>query len=203
MSEGARRKDPEARRTGTGDPGLDLALRCRAGDEAAWTELYLAHGRRVSRFLRRILGDTPDLEDLVQQVFLALLTGLEAYRGEARFGTWVLGIASHVAEGHLRRQFRWRRRQVAWQQWADAAGDRSPDPGEGVEAREILAATFRAVADMDLPHRTVWVMCEVEGLDGREVAVALGIPAGTVRSRLFRARRDVATALCRGPGRTA
>lgn len=180
---------------GVRDPGFDLALRCREGDEAAWCELYLAEGRRVASFLRRLLGNTPDLEDLVQQVFVALLSSLEGFRGDARFGTFVLGVATHVAEGHLRREFRWRRRKVAWRELNDAGPSMGPDPAAGGEAREILAVTFQVLAGMDLGHRAVWTLSEVEGLDSEEVSRALDIPAGTVRSRLFHARRRVATAL--------
>ncbi len=177
------------------DPGFDLALRCREGDEAAWSELYLGHGRRVASFLRRLVGNTRDLEDLVQQVFVELLSCLEDFRGDARFGTFVLGVATHVAETYLRREFRWRRRKVAWRQWNDAGPSLGPDPAAGAQAREILTVTFGVLAQMDLGHRAVWTLSDVEGLDSEEVSKALRIPAGTVRSRLFHARRRVAAAL--------
>jgi RNA polymerase sigma-70 factor (ECF subfamily) len=180
---------------GVGDPGFDLALRCREGDPAAWSELYLAHGRRVASFLRRLLGNTPDLEDLVQQVFVNLLSSLPNFRGDARFGTFVLGVATHVADTHLRREFRWRRRKVAYRLWTDAGPSLGYDPAAGAQAREILAVTFGALGQMDLGHRAVWTLSDVEGLDSEEVSRALAIPAGTVRSRLFHARRRVATAL--------
>ena len=170
-----------------------LLAQCACGDECAWRELYRAHSRRVARFVAAVVGPRQDVDDLVQQVFVEVLAAARTFRGEARFSTWLFGIASHVASRHVRGEVRWRLRREAAA--ADADDGAWPDPARGLEAREALAVVESAVRGLDVAHRIVWVMREVEGLPGEEVAVALGVPEGTVRSRLFHARRAVTGAL--------
>lgn len=195
------REPPRSRLTGTAmsespaDNGFELAMRCRAGDEQAWAQLYASHSQRMTCFLRRLVGDTPDLEDLVQQVFLGALSSLDRFRGDARFDTWLHGIACHVAENHQRWRFRQWRRNCSYLELGDWAASLEPDPARRVEARQILEATSTALGELDFHHRVVWVMSEIQGLDSGEVAQALGIPSGTVRSRLFEARRRLTAAL--------
>ncbi len=93
------------------DPVLRLVQRCRAGDPAAWTELYRQEGPRVARFLRRLLGPTRDTDDAVQQVFVELFASLARFRGEARLSTWLYSIASNVARKRLRGE-RYRKRYL-------------------------------------------------------------------------------------------
>jgi RNA polymerase sigma-70 factor (ECF subfamily) len=176
-----------------------LVERCRRGDRAAWVALYRQHSRMVALFLQRLLGPTDDVEDLVQQVFCELFTSLRSFRGESSLGTWIYGICSHVAHRHVRFQVQWRRRRQAYGDWlAASGGDRTTDASCGSDARDALRRLGQALARMDLNHREVWIMREWEGLASEEVATALGIPVGTVRSRLFRARADILEATAAG-----
>src|SRR5436190_1913760 len=76
----------------TAEPGdAALVARCQAGDRAAIAQLVELHSRRVERLLGRLLGPTPDLEDLVQTTFLRAIESLARFRGEARFSTWISG----------------------------------------------------------------------------------------------------------------
>lgn len=100
-----------------------------------------------------------------------------------------------MAERQGRWEFRTRRRAGAYGDWLAGAGSATSDPAEGLEARMALKVLGEAVAGMAHGHRSVWVMREWEGLSTEEVAQALSLPVGTVRSRLFAARRQVIEAL--------
>ena len=195
----------------------ELIDRCRGGDEAAWADLYHLHSGSVARFLHRLLGVEAEAEDLVQQVFVELFTSLGRFRGDARLSTWLYRIASNVAHKHVRGRSRARRRVDALRTHALADAALPADNRGRAEASAELRRVLVAVEELDMDHRVVWVMREVEGLSTEEVALALGVREGTVRSRLFHARKRVIERLGdegttktsaelraeRGPGREA
>lgn len=170
-----------------------LIERCRRGDEGAWAELYAARGPSVARFLQHMMAPGADLDDLVQQVFVELFRSLDRFRGDASLATFLFGIATRVALHHLRGARRWRRRTEALA--AEPADAVAPDAHGRVEARGHLAVVAEALEGLAPEVRAVWVMRELEGLSTAEVAVALATREGTVRSRLFAARRHVLDAL--------
>jgi RNA polymerase sigma-70 factor (ECF subfamily) len=149
-----------------------------------------------------MLGPT-EAEDVVQRVFLESLSALRHFRGDARLGTWLHGIAINVVRLELRARGRRDRKHGAL---ADD-GARDGDPGEGgarpdrqAEARERLAIVQAAVEALDFRLRTVWVLREIEGASVEEAAAALGVPAATVRTRHHRARARVLAALLAADG---
>ena len=169
---------------------LVLARRCLEGDEAAWRTLYRGQAPRITRFLCSLLGptsDLDDLDDLVQQVFVETLGRLASFRGEAGLTTWMYGIAANVAARHRRFQFRWRRRGHAWSEQLD--GQEGGDPADGAQARAAWRTVAGALEAMDFRLRVAWTMREVEGMAYDEIARALDVPIGTVRSRLSTARQ--------------
>ena len=172
-----------------------LVARCRAGHDAAWAEVYRTEGPRVAAFLRRMNGPTADVDDLVQQVFVEAFAAFGRFRGEARLSTWLYRIAAHVSAKHDRASGRHRRRLWAWAMALGASSLSAPDPSEQVEARGALSRIDDALARLKPGHRAVWVLIEVEGQSLAEVALALTLPEGTVRSRLLKARRVVADAV--------
>jgi RNA polymerase sigma-70 factor (ECF subfamily) len=174
------------------DSEQELVLRCQAGDEAAWATLYRNHAARVARFLQRVIGHDAHTEDMVQQVFVEVFHSIDRFQGSSRLTTWLYGIARNVACKHVRTESRHRRRVDALA--AESLGERH-DLGEQMEARAELEAIQKAVYDLDEKHRVVWVMRELEGLSTEEVGEALGLNEGTVRSRLFHARKRVLDAL--------
>jgi RNA polymerase sigma-70 factor (ECF subfamily) len=179
------------------DADVEVIARCRRGDPAAWIELYRRHAPTVARFLHRLAGSSADVDDLVQQVFVELVASLDRFRGDARFTTWLYGIASHVAGSHLRGESLWRRHKQEYAEWCAPDGGAGSDPAAVAQARAMLACTGRAVGALRFEHRVVWILHEMEGLGGEGIAAALGIPAATARVRLFRARREVVDALVR------
>lgn len=173
------------------DPHADLLYRCREGEAGAWAELYRIEAVRVTRFLRYLLGPIDDLDDLVQQVFLEAVRSLDQFRGESSLGTWLFAIARHVAELHLRTRWRWQRRMRACRHWEDAAGRAAPDPAATGDHRAALLLVARTLDGMDPRFRLAWFLLESEGMSSEQAAEALGVPAGTVRSRLFQARERI------------
>lgn len=156
--------------------------------------------------MRALLGPA-DAEDVVQRVFLESLAALRHYRGAARLGTWLHGIAANVVRLELRARGRRERKHGALAD--ETAGGAAPGaadrPDRQAEALERLRIVRESVAALDWRLRAVWVLREVEGLSVDEVAAALGVRAATVRTRHHRARCRVVAALLaadgfRGPG---
>ena len=181
------------------DDERDMVVRCLRGDEAAWTDLYVRHSPEVARFLARLLGGREGVDDLVQEVFLRVMSCLGRFRGEARLSTWILGVATNVAMHYRRSEARKRARLVSWDVPAErSCTEDSPatqDGESGAVARAGLRVVMEALENVPVDQRAAWILAEVDGKDTAEVAAALGIPEGTVRSRLFHVRRRLLEAL--------
>lgn len=166
--------------------------RAQRGDADASRALVDRHQAAVFALLGRMLGSVrrSAIEDLAQDTFLAVFAALPRFRpdGGARLSTWILTIAARRAIDELRR-----RPPVPL-----AADDIAParDRADGpAERRQLAAAIDRALADLAPPYRAAFVLYELHGLDYGEVALALGVDIGTVRSRLARARAALRAAL--------
>jgi RNA polymerase sigma-70 factor (ECF subfamily) len=170
-----------------------LLERCRRGDEAAWAELYRAWSPDVALFIRGVLGQRTDTDDLVQRVFLELLSSLGRFRGDARLRTWLHRIATHVVKKEIRSAVRHRRKVDAVAACTLVAPPLDDAGRRG--ARERLRVIEQALAELPIEFRMVWVMIELEEMDVEEVASALRIPRPTVRSRLGRARTRLQEAI--------
>jgi len=171
-----------------------LLARCHAGDEEAWAVVFRLHAPRIALYLRATLGQ-PDVDDLVQRVFLELVTSLPRFRKESSLSAWLHGIAHNLAHKEIRSTVRRRNHHTAYQHLQGTVEGFERSAGDRVEAREQLALVARALEELDLRFRSVWVMREVEGLSVEEVAAALGEQAATVRTRHHRAREKVLAAL--------
>jgi RNA polymerase sigma-70 factor, ECF subfamily len=161
---------------------LGLAAR---GDEAAVRALYRQHVGRVHRHVARILGrHDPDVEDVVQKVFLAALAGARQFDGRSAVSTWILGIATRRALDEARA--RWRRGRFA--RVADRVG--LGRPALRPDARHgVLAQAEAALALLSPDQRTVFVLHEVEGHTLEEIRQMTGTSLSTLHARLQRARR--------------
>lgn len=162
--------------------------------------LFRQHGRDVYRIVRRLMGpqaSQADVDDLSQQVFLAAHKDLPRFRGDAAPRTWLYGIASRVVLMHFRS---WRRRLAALAAFADATRmttAQPPDAEATLADREELARVGRGLEALKPEKRIVFVLHEVEGLSGKEIAAILRIPEATVFTRLYYARRELVAALAR------
>jgi len=169
----------------------ELVARARAGDAEAERLLYDAHVDRVYRLAYRLAGDDDLARDLTQETFIRAFERLAGFRGEAAFGTWLYAVAMSVVLDGLRRVRRWRRREAGLD---EAAGVRVSLDEADPDLKEQLT---RAVDALPLGYRTVFVMHDVEGYTHEEIGAALGIPVGTSKARLSRARARLRGALAR------
>jgi len=147
------------------------------------------HRRLITGVARRVAGPEVDLEDVVQDTMIAVASGLGRFRGECKVSTWIAGIAVRIAQTHGRRARRRGARQASWEQWPDPGGIAAEDPEGVVLRREFRAQLEQGIAQLAPPQRAVVVLRHVEGLSLAEVAQALRVPVGTVKSRLHHARR--------------
>jgi len=170
----------------------ELLSRYRSGDDRAFDEIVDRHERRVFAIALRICRHHEDARDVTQEVFVTALRALATFRGDAQLSTWFHRVATNAALDQVRRR---QRREGAS---LDELGDRSdPSPGpestaiDSVRAREV----HRALGRVGPEHRAVLVLHDLQGLDYAEVAAALEVPVGTVKSRLHRARLALAREL--------
>jgi RNA polymerase sigma factor (sigma-70 family) len=167
-----------------------MRTRIRAGDPDAFAELYDQCARSVYNHAFRLTADWSVAEDVMSATFMEAWrrrTSIEADGGSLR--PWLLGIATNVARSHYRSNRRYRAAAGA----AAAAGvaevaDHAEETAGRVDDRRRIAATLTALGSLRRPEREVLVLCLWEGLEYADAARALGIPVGTVRSRLSRAR---------------
>jgi RNA polymerase sigma-70 factor, ECF subfamily len=159
------------------------------GDLGALGELYDRYARDVWRAVRRALGTTVDVEDVVHAMFLKLPQIAPSYDGRASCRGWLCGIGVHMAMRHRRGAGRFGRMLASFAQ--SLVGRSAPDPERLAGSQEELAVLERALASLSDKKRAVFLLVELEGLTAEEAGRALGIPAATVRTRLFHARREL------------
>lgn len=164
------------------DPLAHIVNACRRGEPLAQRELVLQTQARVYRTLVRLVG-AQDAEDVAQQVYLQVFRQLGQFTGESAFGTWLYRVVVNEALQHLRKM---RTRRCAVLNWEPP--DRAAERCRGAESRELLD---RALAQIEPELRTIFVLREVDGLSYEAIGAALGIPMGTVASRLSRARHEL------------
>jgi RNA polymerase sigma-70 factor (ECF subfamily) len=164
-----------------------LIARFLEGDEPAFRALYERHTPRLRMLVQRLLGrDRHELDDVVQEVWLAASRGVHAFRGDAKFGTWLSAIGVRIAFNRLPRQS------------ADDGelSEDIPSPGEGSPATAIDLE--RAIAALPDHQRVVVVLHDVEGFTHEEIAEQLGMAVGTSKATLSRARQALRRALTEG-----
>ncbi len=179
-----------------GDPVVE---RARAGDEAAFRQLYLQHRGQVTRLVTRMVGPGPDVDDLVQDVFLHVYRSLPSFRGEAKFTTWLYRLTVNVTKMYFRRkQSRPRFADVPVPE-APRESRPSEAPDQASERQERLAALYRLLERLSDKKRTVLVLHDFEGLTADRIAQIVDAPVMTVRTRLFYARKELYTLLAEDP----
>lgn len=178
------------------DDEPQLIERARSGDGAAAGEIVERYQRRIFTLCVRILGDTDAAEELTQETLVKALTGLERFDGRSKLGTWLHRIATNACYSRIRSDRVRSRGRVAWPETAE------PQARPGVKrADEVLDAGQRrrlvslALDQIQPEHRVVLVLRDVQGLEYEQVAEVLGVPIGTIKSRLFRARAALREAI--------
>jgi RNA polymerase sigma-70 factor (ECF subfamily) len=174
------------------DPDAELVARWQDGDLEAFATLVRRHEGRIFRMLFRMLGTREEAEDATQEAFLSLHRHGHRFRREARFSTFLYRVAANAALNRRRTlgRARARRQALAARQ---AAGDDLPtaprDPEGATTGAEVQGKVQQALLTLPEDLRMAVVLYDIEGQSYREIADALGIPEGTVKSRIHRGRQ--------------
>jgi len=166
-----------------------LVDRLRRGDARAFDELVTAYQHRVFSVALRMLRNRTEAEEVAQEVFLRVYRTVAAFRGDAKLSTWLYAIASRLCLNRLASSDRRVTREGDETLTRLASGDATPV--DELERSELEATLHRAIAELPEERRIVVVLRDLEGLSYEEIAAALDLELGTVRSRLHRARMDL------------
>jgi RNA polymerase sigma-70 factor (ECF subfamily) len=186
-------------------PDTEVARRVARGDHEAFERLMRRYNGRLFRVARAILRDDAEAEDALQDAYLDAYRHIDGFEGAASLGTWLTRVVANQALMHLRRR---RRHHVVVSFDAPKAGEAEPgetqpadpraeSPSDAALRGEIRRLIERRIDELPVAFRTVFVMRDVEDMTVQETADCLGIPAATVRTRLFRARGLLRAALAR------
>jgi RNA polymerase sigma-70 factor (ECF subfamily) len=221
---GARAPPPSGRDVGGGsvyfrsEPQLGLTLpeldettearfieRLIARDERAFNELVQAYEQRVFRLLLRMLGRRDEAEDMAQEVFVQVFKAIGTFRGDSRLSTWIYRIAVNLCKNRMKYLSR---RHSGEQDELEPAAERLPlneakgvtygettRPDQLVEGFQLERVVQACIAELDPDFREVLVLRDVEDLTYDELCEVTGLPEGTVKSRLHRARAMLKTAV--------
>lgn len=165
-----------------------LRSRDRKTRERAESDLYREFQPRVRGLLSRVVGSGPDLDDAVQEAFIDVFRGLPRFEGRSNLGTWIYRVALRRGWKQASRQEKTRKRQVEDEAVVNHTSASSAGPRKELEAREMARRLEVALTELPYEFRTVIALSGLEGFTPTEVAETLGIPVGTVHSRLSRAR---------------
>ena len=163
--------------------------RLRSGDGRAFEDLVRAYQHRVFGVAMRMLGSAAEAEEIAQEVFVRAHRALGEFRGDAKLSTWLYAIASRLCLTRLHSSERSMIRQG--EEGLIRLAHPASGPDGALEQSELETALHRAISELPDERRIVVVLRDLEGLSYEEIAAALDIELGTVRSRLHRARMDL------------
>jgi len=185
---------------------LDLIKKAQTGDRAAYGRLVQLYQDRLYNAVLRLVGDHDEARDVAQETFTRGLDKIDGFRGDASPYTWLFRIATNLSISRLRKVQRHRTFSLdrpggstssapSANENDDQAGGltnrlatEQPTPDELLETRERNQKVLEALGRLDAEYRAVLVMRDIEGFDYQQMADVLGLPLGTLKSRLFRAR---------------
>jgi RNA polymerase sigma-70 factor (ECF subfamily) len=180
------------------DVDAALVARCKGNDLTAFDEIVERYQHKIYGYVKRLVGNETDAEDITQEVFLKALNSLHRFRQESSLQTWLFRIATNLCrDAHRRRQ-----REKGWLSlWRQADEQNETEEGGIVDPpddrfnpeklllhEELSAMLSQAIEQLPLAMREVLILHDVEQMPYEEIAQALGVPLGTVKSRLFHAR---------------
>lgn len=181
-----------------------LVERALDNDVVAFEKLVTRYQNKIMGYVGRMVnGDREEAEDITQETFIKAYRSLDSFRGQSSFSTWLYKIATNLCIDKVRTKKR--RPQQAYSldepmDKDDESGGREIadtryEPSKGVEKEEMRAVVRETVADMPEKMRQVLIMCDLQGMAYEDIAKALDVPLGTIKSRLFHARADLARRL--------
>ena len=179
----------------------ELVSRAKQGDDSAFAELVEQNQGRIYNLTLRMTGNPEDAADLTQETFLNAWRALPEFQGNSSLATWLYRLASNASIDFIRREKRHREAAPTVPlEFSGGESDESrtielPDyrysPEVSIERQELRSAIEQGLATLSEQHRTVLVLREIEGLSYGEIAAALQLEEGTVKSRISRARIEL------------
>jgi RNA polymerase sigma-70 factor (ECF subfamily) len=164
----------------------ELVARARRGDEVAFEQLVQRHQRYAFNLAYRVLGDRGEAENVVQEALVRTWRGLPHFRGEARFTTWLYRIVHNLC---LNRLPTLRQEVAQCEPLEEVLRDPSPSPPDLVDEREQMAFLHAQLDRLPTKYRLVLTLRYLQGLTYDEIATALDVPMGTVKTHIHRARQ--------------
>ena len=184
-----------------------LVRRCISGDAIAWEEIVQRYNRRIYNICYRFAGSSDDAQDLTQEVFIKVYRTLSSYDSEkAAFMTWVTTVTRNLLVDHFRKTKQDRltdsidnaaSEHEDAQPLSEQLPDQSASPDATVQSRETRDTVHRALQKLSPELREAVILRDLQDMDYREIAVALKVPEGTVKSRINRGRAELARLLQR------
>jgi RNA polymerase sigma-70 factor (ECF subfamily) len=172
-------------------PGLSVA------------DVHARYGKFIRTTLYRMGARHPHLEDVYQEVFLAVHRRLHSYTGRCAITTWLFEVCFRVASGYRRRAYFRREQLLSDTGSISHTASPTPSPEREAQKRQAVDRLQHILATLNVEHRVVFTMFELEGLSYDQISVRIGAPVGTVYSRLHRARKAFLRALSRHRARDA
>lgn len=184
-----------------------LVKRCLGGDAAAWEEIVRAHNRRIYNICYRFTNSPDDAEDLTQEVFIKIYRTLASYDLEkGAFTTWITTITRNLLVDHFRKSKQDRMTDSMdastsaeddGMTLGDQIQDTKPTPDARVATQETQKMVQKALEKLSPDLREAVILRDLQDMDYREIAQALKVPEGTVKSRINRGRTELARLLSR------
>jgi len=175
-----------------------LIEQCLAGDQAAWDAIVRQHWRKVFNVAYKFVGKHDEAEDLTQDIFLKIFKALNTFDRRANFQTWIISISRNLCIDHYR-SVRKERQMIARE--VDACdlqpASRDRGPYAAAEHQDLRAMLQKALQTLPVTLRTAVVLRDLQELSYQEIADRLGLPEGTVKSRINRGRIELAHQLKR------
>lgn len=185
-----------------------LVARLKKRDEAAFNAFVRAWQQRIFALVHRYLGSKAESEDVAQEVFVTVFKSIDSFRGDSRLGTWLYRIAVNHCKNRMK--YLSRRAQRAHAELEDSPegevadggvlGGRPARPDEAMAGTELEGAIGAALKGLEPEHRELIILRDLEGLAYEDIVAITGLPDGTVKSRLHRARAALREAVERGVG---
>lgn len=165
-----------------------LIDRASKGDQKAFSELFHEYREMVYRVVYKLLGNSEETNDAVQQTFIELYKSLPGYAGKSKFTTWLYRIAVNVSIQFFRK----RRTQDKNQPFnPEIHADTSNGSDHPLEKKELRKQIEEALASLHIRKRTVVVLHDIENRTMEEISDIIGVPVGTIKSRLFYGREEL------------
>ncbi|MCC6332535.1 MAG: RNA polymerase sigma factor [Myxococcales bacterium] len=180
------------------DPLRPLALAARDGESVAFTRLYERTREQAWRVLYRVVGHSPDLEDLVQEAYLQLMKALQHYRGDSKVSTFLHRVCVNVGLMYLRGKRR-RPEELSDEVPEHPTGE-NEDPERAAQVKQAAALVQQALSSLSEEKAAVFVYHDLLGMKPEEISEVVACPVNTVRSRLNRARQDFTQAVAKLKG---